>query len=98
MLELVINTTASTPSYYQNITDGRGKWIGELYQDQLFDRETGEYVGVNQGYAFNFDDGNEVNNNILFMEGSQDQIYWTGNAVISASGNFSKYQGGSVSL
>ena len=98
MLELVINHTANTLSYYQNITDGAGKWIGELYQDTLFDRGTGEYVGVNQGYAFNFDDGIEVNNNIMFMEGSEDQLYWTGNAVISASGNYSKYQGGTVSL
>ena len=98
MLELVINSTANTPLYYQNITDGRGEWIGELYQDQLFDRETGEYVGVNQGYAFNFDDGIEVNNNVMYLEGPQDQLYWTGNGVIHASGNYTKYQGGSVSL
>ena len=100
MLELIINGS----KFYQNITDGAGKWIGETYQDLLIDRESGKYIGINQGYAFNFGDGSssevnnaEVNNNIMFMEG-KDQIYWSGNAIIWASGNYSKYQGGNIFL
>ncbi len=98
MLELIINTTSDAPNFYQNITDGAGKWIGELYQDRLFDRESGEYIGLNQGYAFNFDDGIELNNNIMFMDEGKSEIYWTGNAIISASGAYSQYKGGSIIL
>ena len=98
MLELVINSSIPDAlEYYQNITDGAGEWIGELYLDSLFDRVSGEFVGLNQGYAFNLDDGTFVSSDIImFMEG-QDQINYIGNAIISASGDYKKYEGGSIS-
>ena len=73
---IIRNTGNNTDgNYYQEITDGlTGEWIGEMYQDSVFDA-FGRRIGANQGYSFDFDNGTSYNdNNILFL-GDGNEIY-----------------------
>ena len=96
---IIRNTGNNTDgNYYQEITDGlTGEWIGEMYQDSVFDA-FGRRIGTNQGYSFDFDNGTSYNdNNILFL-GDGNEIYWMDSAIISATGVYEQYQGGSLKM
>ncbi|KAL7549508.1 hypothetical protein ACHAWF_012773, partial [Thalassiosira exigua] len=98
-LVLLVNNT-SDGGYYSPILDGTsGKWIGEKYQDALFDRATGDFVGINQGYAFNFDQGapgesSNYNGVFYFEDGGQMTVM--NDDVVAATGAYSSYVGGEV--
>ncbi len=93
------NKTGSDGNYYREIRDGMltKEWIGEMYQDSVFDA-SGRRLGLNQGYMFYFDNGTSSNyNNILFL-GEGNEIYWMDGDIISASGIYEQYQGGTLEL
>jgi hypothetical protein len=94
----IIRNNSTKGDYYQEITDGTtGEWIGEMYQDSVFDA-FGRRIGTNQGYSFDFDNRTSYNfNNILFL-GDGNEIYWMDGAIISATGIYEQYQGGSLEM
>ena len=94
---LLLNNSAGNYHYNKNLTDGSGVVIGGLYQDSVFD-PAGNFLGINQGYAFNFDNGTSFNyNNVLFL-GEGQEIYWMDYAIIRATGTYRRYDGGMLEM
>ena len=58
---LIINNTVDGSFYAPILDEVTQEWIGEKYQDLVYDKETGIFLGINQGYAFNFDDDSKSN-------------------------------------
>eukprot|EP00563_Minutocellus_polymorphus_P018852 CAMPEP_0197722322 /NCGR_PEP_ID=MMETSP1434-20131217/5054_1 /TAXON_ID=265543 /ORGANISM="Minutocellus polymorphus, Strain CCMP3303" /LENGTH=462 /DNA_ID=CAMNT_0043307463 /DNA_START=163 /DNA_END=1551 /DNA_ORIENTATION=+ len=95
--DLLLNNTDGNYHYTKEITDGSGQIIGGVYQDSVFDT-SGHLLGLNQGYAFNFDNGTSFNYNNVMSLGDGNQIYWLEFAIIYATGIYERYEGGSIEL
>ena len=94
---LLLNDTAGNYHNNHEITDGSGQVIGYMYQDSVFD-PAGQFLGINQGYDFIFNNGTSFNyNNVMFL-GEGQEIYWMDYAIIRATGNYKRYEGGILDL
>ena len=91
-MNIIFNATDGP--YYNQITDGEGLWVGEMWQEYITDA-SGERIGLDQGFAFNFGNNvGNVSNNVMFI--GEDVIYSSGNVILNASGIFQPYQGGTI--
>lgn len=97
----IVNNTATpgVATYYHDITNSNRnntKSVGLVYQDAMYDRSSGAFVGINQGYSLSTNQLNFTTNEVFFLTDGSIISVINNIFILSATGNYQKYTGGTL--
>ena len=89
----IVNNTATpgVATYYHDITNSNRnntKSVGLVYQDAMYDRSSGAFIGINQGYSLSTNQLNFTTNEVFFLTDGSIISVINNIFILSATGNY----------